>query len=509
MKWSNLVGFHVFFSATTLTVVVISLSLPPRTVQSWSCCSLQRSHLEMQRPLRPRLRHDNYIPPRLRVVSPGGRRGDETRATTSRCPSSSLSNAADESSHVDSPNNGAKDKHLPFFAAFKESRENTHAKSTPPGLMTVSDSPLVVDTTSIEPASLSRSRLSKASVGTVWKMRGALFQMTRPSNIPGIVLFHLLGVHLAVMSTTTTLSNSIYWSIVLKEPLVWLSLVAITLVSASSMVVNDYYDAKLGRDAQKANADKVLLLPSPEHAETEEKVATSKLVVRQFLMYLYGMALLISNVLPGTPTRLSVTVGLMLTYLYTVHLKPITWVKNVVCASLIALAPWTSGSCALHILQQRGMAAAAAGHATGVWSFPSIWRLFGVLFLGVMGRELLMDCSDLDADTASGVKTVPVVYGSRFAAKVATMSALTMTGLATVPHFLALSRLPMSGVSWQGLVWNCPVPLRRLVIAAIGSGMQLWGSWRVVQTKGHDIATIDRVISRSLWTVILLLASFV
>jgi 4-hydroxybenzoate polyprenyltransferase len=120
-----------------------------------------------------------------------------------------------------------------------------------------------------------------------------------------------------------------------------------------------------------------------------------------------------------------------------------------------------------------------------------------------------MDCSDLDADTASGVKTVPVVFGCRFAAKVATVLALAMTALATIPHILALSRLPMSGISWPGLLWNCPVPLRRLVLAAIGCSLQLWGSWRVVQTNGRDIATMDRVIIRSLWTVILLLASFV
>jgi 4-hydroxybenzoate polyprenyltransferase len=490
-------------------MVVIALS--PRAVQSWS---LQRSHLGrsgkiMHRPpLQPRLGHGDFQP-WSRVVTSWRRRLDETGAMTSRSSSSST----DESSQIDSTEKGAKDNHLPFFAAFKESRNTTPTKSTPPALVTISDSSALVDT-SIEPAAaLSPSRLSKASVGTVWKMRGALFQMTRPSNIPGIVLFHLLGVHLALTSATTTMStvsNSIYWSIVLKEPLVWLSLVAITLVSASSMVVNDYYDAKLGRDAQKVNTDKVLLLPSPEHLETEDKVAMSKLVVRQFLMYLYGVALLISNVLPGAPTRLSVTVGLMLTYLYTVHLKPITWVKNIVCASLIALAPWTSGSCALHVLQQRGLAAAAAGgHFVGVWSFPSIWRLFGVLFLGVMGRELLMDCSDLDADTASGVKTVPVVFGCRFAAKVATVLALAMTALATIPHILALSRLPMSGISWPGLLWNCPVPLRRLVLAAIGCSLQLWGSWRVVQTNGRDIATMDRVIIRSLWTVILLLASFV
>lgn len=322
---------------------------------------------------------------------------------------------------------------------------------------------------------------------TVWKSRGALFQMTRPNNIPGVVLFHMLGIYL--VSTAMGLSDK-FWSILLKEPAMWLTLLSTNLVSATSMVVNDYYDAKLGRDVYKEHETKVLL---------QANGPVTNEVARRFLMYLYASALFTSNCLPGIPTRLSVTVGLMLTYLYTVHLKPMTWVKNIVCASLIALAPWTSGSCALYLLQSGG------GHvgSIGVWFVPSLWRLFGVLFCGVVGREILMDCNDLLADGASGLRTVPVVHGRLYASRVAAASTVVMTLLAVVPHLQQLTRLPAAVALWSS------APLRRLLLAATGCGLQLRGTWRAVQTEGADATVIEAVVGQSLLTVVLMLASFV
>lgn len=398
---------------------------------------------------------------------------------------------------------------------------------------------------------------TNCSLASMWQSRRALFQMTRPNNIPGVILFHMLGVYLALGGAALETSAhaivgaspaSSYWSILLRSPALWVSLFSITLVSASSMVVNDYYDFKLGRDSEKENANK-LLMSSLQDNNNKEKTGTvtvTKPVVRLFLMYLYAAALLASNLLPGIPTRVSVTIGLMMTYLYTVHLKPMTWVKNIVCASLIALAPWTSGSCALYVLQQQQQQQLLLGAATistailkqtvisGVWSVPSLWRLFAVLFTGVMGREILMDCSDVKADAESGIRTVPVVYGCRRAAQVATIMTLIMTILAVAPHVSTISSLGM--LLKKQKLWNMilniepmtatiasvpaaaaklavsllrTIPLRRLGFAATGCAIQLLGTVKVVRTKGADITVIDSVIGQSLWTVVLLLASFV
>jgi 1,4-dihydroxy-2-naphthoate octaprenyltransferase len=81
---------------------------------------------------------------------------------------------------------------------------------------------------------------------------GPLFQLVRPANFPGIVLFHMMGVYLAlsgnIVSKGLGMNWPLYWKILLKEPTMWLVLAALMLTSSTSMVVNDYYDAKLGRD---------------------------------------------------------------------------------------------------------------------------------------------------------------------------------------------------------------------------------------------------------------------
>jgi len=230
------------------------------------------------------------------------------------------------------------------------------------------------------------------AVPTVLSSIGPLWTLVRPSNFPGIVLFHMLGVHLALSASNKSLS---YWSTLLQQPSMWLVLAALILTSSTSMVVNDYYDAKLGRDV-----------------DTDKALAAGKIplaTARRFLRYLYGVALVVTCALPGLSTRLAVLMGLLLTYFYTQSLKPVTWLKNVVCASLIALAPVTSGSAALHLVHANP---AAAGWQ--VASVPALWRLTASLFCGILGREIMMDCNDVENDAKAHVQTLPVVHGRRY-----------------------------------------------------------------------------------------------
>ena len=157
------------------------------------------------------------------------------------------------------------------------------------------------------------------------------------------------------------------------------------------MVVNDYYDKKLGRDTDKKSP-----LISGE---------VTFAIVRNFLNYLYGAALICVAFVPGIPARISVIIGLMLTFFYTKHIKPLTWIKNVMCASLIALSPATSGFAALKV---------ASEISNGPWgnlrvlATPSLWRLVAMLFFGVCGREIMMDITDLNDDRLNRVRTIPV-----------------------------------------------------------------------------------------------------
>ena len=424
------------------------------------------------------------------------------------------------------------------------------------------DDGAIMSASSSPPTAASSIRTSMPNkVPSIWSSRHDLFQMIRPNNIPGIILFHMLGVYLVLVHATRTaamVGNVVvpnYWTILLKEPVIWLTLISTNLVSATSMVVNDYYDAKLGRDtlkqhhhqmqqeqrlADNGNDDVSSGSRNNDNAATSTATSTgstdtkwilhpvngmwNKLVTRRLLMYMYSISLCISTCLPGIPTRMSVNIALMMTYLYTVHFKPITLMKNVVCATLIALAPWTSGSCTLYLLQQQyNVNIVAAGSTSlssilngGVWAIPSLWRLFGILFTGVLGREILMDCNDIVADRASGIRTIPVVYGCQIASYIATLTTGIMTYLAIASPLQQLLQLIsslsssslMSMMSMAIPIWTT-APFRRLVMAGLGCILQLNGMRKILQTNGTNQVAIDQMIQQNLYTVILLMASFV
>jgi hypothetical protein len=67
---------------------------------------------------------------------------------------------------------------------------------------------------------------------SLWEKRGALFQMTRPTSIPGILMFHMLGIFLTMREMG---QSYLYWK-TLTRPVVWMTLLSVNFVSATSMV---------------------------------------------------------------------------------------------------------------------------------------------------------------------------------------------------------------------------------------------------------------------------------
>jgi 4-hydroxybenzoate polyprenyltransferase len=328
----------------------------------------------------------------------------------------------------------------------------------------------------------------------VWQNLGPLFQLTRPANFPGVVLLHLLGGYLALKHTG---QSHLFVTTMIQAPFMWIVLGALLLTSSTSMLVNDYYDTKLGRDTDKKNSPLV----------------TGKLnlsIVRTFLNYLYAAALLCVAFVPGVPARLSVVVALMLTYWYTRHLKPITWIKNVMCATLIALSPFTSGSAALKVASEVG---------TGPWGgmrvlmVPSLWRLVAMLFFGVSGREVMMDIVDQKDDSLNRVRTIPVKYGRNFASGVAMVcylvGALWVLG---GPLFELVGQLAGQTVSHPTLqailMTNAGGMSRRLLFASLGTFMLARRGIQVFRTKGEDLKTLDRTIDEAQLAMVLCLVSF-
>ena len=344
-----------------------------------------------------------------------------------------------------------KDDHERGTKVGQEAQDHNHKVSSKMG-SEQNTSP--VRTSTPEYSAFAGQRINGASpsrIPTVWDNIGKLTKLTRPENFPGICLFHMLGVYLALDHVG---QSSKYWAVLMADPSMWLVLSSLILTSSTSMVVNDYYDTKLGRDVDTA---KPLVNGSiPMH------------LVPRYLSYLYGAALISVAFLPGVPARLSVVLALILTYLYTKHLKPITWGKNVVCAALIAFSPFTSGSAALFRTVSQGDHQLALSEVLGV---SSLWRLVSVLFVGFVGREMTMDCNDVETDRFVGVWTVPARYGRKFASRICLLFSIVVTMLTvSFPGFDLLNR------TLRHQATDCRLFIR-FGLAVIGSSLLLRRSW--------------------------------
>lgn len=364
---------------------------------------------------------------------------------------------------------------------------------------------------------------------TVMSCLRPLLRMTRPSNFPGVIMFHILGVHRALSAGLASSSIQVSYTRsllleTLRRPQMIIVALALLLTSATSMVVNDYYDARSGVDARNL-LTQALQKSSGHGGETtyshlDKPLATGDVpmvVAKRFLSYLYSALMICLTAVPGVASRLTVVLAAMLTFWYTQHLKPRTWLKNVSCAGLIALSPFTSGSAALHLVLE----SAGGGNGIGVGSsigpaMASLWRLVLTLFSGFMSREIIMDVCDYEGDREAGVRTVPVKYGKRFATRVSLAFTCAMAALAVGGPGLglmaawdaAVAATPTTGDAFW-LILRTPLA-RKFVLATIGSGLIVRRAIQVVKTEGEDMNIAARAVDEQKEiSVLFILASFI
>jgi hypothetical protein len=137
-----------------------------------------------------------------------------------------------------------------------------------------------------------------------------------------------------------------------------------------------------------------------------------------------------------------------------------------------------------------------------------------------MAREMMMDCQDIVGDEATGVRTVPVVYGIPFTTRVTLGLTTVLSVMAIIAPWLNFQRFFMmlaatpassSRTSIMAVVSSIftTSPGRRLLLASIGSIWQLGRSWQVYRTQGRDEDLIQRFVSEGMMALVFLLASFV
>lgn len=298
-----------------------------------------------------------------------------------------------------------------------------------------------------------------------------IWQMTRPSNIPSIIILHVFGIH----KVLACLQKSHLFRKTITHPSIVLTLLIIIIISATSMLINDYYDTKLGTDtsafqkrepmersdadAISVNIDPVLPKASKGFVMTKDDAEKLPLVsglvtlpaIKTVLNYLYAVLLLLSTALPGIPTRITVVVSSMTTFYYTKFIKPLTWWKNVFCAAVMAMSPMTSGLAVFELYAPSSNAAfgsliSSIGRELGIFSAS--------LFCALVGREMVMDILDYESDARAGIKTVPVKYGKK-AATLCVLGFWTMAAILNIlrPFRINTAKTYRSLLSWSSSIW--------------------------------------------------------
>lgn len=279
--------------------------------------------------------------------------------------------------------------------------------------------------------------------------------------------------------------------------------VAILLVTASSMIVNDFYDAKNGVDQHK--------LSSSIHSSltSSKSLASGKLplsIARNALKLLYGCVLLLSTIIPSMLSRFLVIIGTITTFCYTSYLKPRTWWKNVSCAFLMAVTPLTSASTCMQLLSPLSF------HGPN----KDLVLLISSLFFGFLGREMLMDVTDVDADRQSGIVTVPVKYGKSFTVNVILGTWVASTVLACVGpcHTLVRTAFNIIGGENGGNMISRDIriqlmPLRQLILSLSAGTILIRRGMKIRKANGLDEIMIHSSIESCKAVVLLYLAAFV
>ena len=161
---------------------------------------------------------------------------------------------------------------------------------------------------------------------------------------------------------------------------VLLAVIATILVSASANAWNDYLDIEIDRINQPNRP-----LPSGQVSP------------RAAIWYSFGLAalsLLVAAFI-NLPSFLIVLSANLLLYIYSLKLKSTVLLGNIIVAFTSAMSAVFGG--------------VAAGNAR-----PTIW-LFLIIFVGILGREVLKTLADYEGDLSESVRTISTVWGRKAA----------------------------------------------------------------------------------------------
>merc|ERR1719291_292452 len=216
-------------------------------------------------------------------------------------------------------------------------------------------------------------------------------------------------------------------------------------------MVNDYFDYVAGVDGE-AQGDRPLV-----------KGDITPFEAKRALKWFYFVIILAICVVESRALRIYVLFNALLTYVYTQELKPRGFLyKNGCVAIVISLAIGLGAAAA----QADASMALAAG-------IVQVWPAMLATFCGIFAREVIMDVTDVEGDSAAGIQTLPVAVGRG--------RALGACQALLAPVCALQLLVPLS----RG--WRLAAPATGLLLA-LGSGGMLALVRRAAQSEGQESA---------------------
>jgi geranylgeranylglycerol-phosphate geranylgeranyltransferase len=220
----------------------------------------------------------------------------------------------------------------------------------------------------------------------------------------------------------------------------WLNValaVIVTLMnSASANAWNDYQDIEIDKVNQPQRP-----LPSGQ---------VSPELVKRYSFVMAALALLLSAFINPLAFAIALAANILL-FIYSWKLKSTVLIGNLIVALISAMSVVFGG--------------VAAGNPQ-----PTFW-LFMIIFVAILGREVLKTMADYDGDLSEGVRTISTVWGKRAARAVFFALAVAAMVMMMMPYFLEVYK-PIYGV----LVLIGVLPVFVYVLYRVGqkwSGPQL------------------------------------
>jgi len=184
---------------------------------------------------------------------------------------------------------------------------------------------------------------------------------------------------------------------------VLLAVIATILVSASANAWNDYLDIEIDRINQPGRP-----LPSGQ---------VSPRAAKWYSFGLAALSLLVAAFI-NLPSFFIVLSANLLLYIYSLKLKSTVLLGNMVVAFTSAMSAVFGGI--------------AAGNAK-----PTIW-LFSIIFVGILGREVLKTLADYEGDLSESVRTISTVWGRKAARIVFYVLVLATVVMMLMPYMLEI-----------------------------------------------------------------------